>query len=242
MVFLCGAVALPFIGSLPDLEQILNDDIDEIHDSLRQARAGDEGHPLIGITGTTTQSTPRSAQPTEQPTSTASMDGYLPLLLRAGLGTARATTTSTPINTPSATSVPTPRPTNTVIPTATPTQTPVSCLSTEEEPNNSFTHADAQPLLCRGTTLTGYLPTDDQRDVYRIRVERNPVVVDLTNIPSGTDYDLFLYDATRQLRAESREEGQHDERIQIDLPAGTYYVDIFAYRGRSDESYRLSWH
>ena len=66
-------------------------------------------------------------------------------------------------------------------------------------------------------------------------------VIDLTNVPAGTDYDLSLWNPSHVLVAESRNSANSNEHI-IHAPAqtGRYYVRVYPFSGRSDsQSYSL---
>jgi hypothetical protein len=68
-------------------------------------------------------------------------------------------------------------------------------------------------------------------------------VLDLTNLPPGTDYDLLLYNAAGGELASSRNVGTAPEHIVRTVSAGRYYVRVYPYQGRSPQPYRLtaSW-
>jgi hypothetical protein len=69
------------------------------------------------------------------------------------------------------------------------------------------------------------------------------LVLDLTNLSLGTDYDLMLYDASGDALAESRNLGTAPEHTARAVGAGRYYVRVYPYQGRSSQPYRLtaSW-
>jgi hypothetical protein len=66
------------------------------------------------------------------------------------------------------------------------------------------------------------------------------LVLDLTNLPPGTDYDLVLYNAAGGELAASRNYGTTAERITRGVSAGRYYVRVYPYSGRSTQAYRLT--
>ena len=65
-------------------------------------------------------------------------------------------------------------------------------------------------------------------------------MLDLTNLPSGTDYDLVLYHAAGGELASSRNVGTAAERITRAVSAGRYLVRVYPYSGRSSQPYRLT--
>jgi hypothetical protein len=174
--------------------------------------------PTSTRTATRTPTSTRTATRTPTRTATRTPPGlYLPLALRAR-------------NTPTPT------------PTLTPTQIP--CLTQEQEPNNTRNEAEGRPPLCRGTTLTGRLPNGDNDDLYRMNVSAlSRVVIDLTGVPAGTDYNLYLYryEQSLTLVGYSGELGTSNEHIEVDLAPGTYYVRVYPHQGRSGNPYSLTW-
>ncbi len=72
----------------------------------------------------------------------------------------------------------------------------------------------------------------------------NAINIYLTDIPAGTDYDLFLYTETgcvsNKSAAESRKPGSSPETISYNPPAtGTYYIRVYSYSGYSTSPYSL---
>jgi hypothetical protein len=53
------------------------------------------------------------------------------------------------------------------------------------------------------------------------------LVLDLTNLPSGTDYDLVLYNAAGGKLTESRNYGSAAERISRSVAAGRYFMRVY---------------
>ncbi len=79
----------------------------------------------------------------------------------------------------------------------------------------------------------------DPDDYYYVDLaSATPLVLDLTNLPSGTDYDLVLYNAAGGELAQSRNAG----RISQAVSAGRYFVRVYPYSGRSPLPYRLTGH
>lgn len=176
------------------------------------------------------------------------------------------TPTSTPTEPSLPTNTPTPTPTHTpeVPPTVTPTPTatalpptefvytpllfdtyqPFPCLREEIEPNNASVNAYLNLPLCQGSILNGVLPTGDAQDYYRIVVPNSSqVTVDLFNIASGSDFDLYLYDEGLTELAVSRNDGSGNEQISQSLAGGTYYMRVYADPTETGggRTYQLRW-
>ncbi len=108
------------------------------------------------------------------------------------------------------------------------------------EPNDTF--GEAYGPLVSGTVYWAKLCQGDKDDLYYFDLAApHSVVIDLTNIPVGTDYDLSLWNSAHTLLRNSRHPGSADEHITINLSrAGRYYVRVHPYTGRSDtQSYAL---
>jgi hypothetical protein len=72
----------------------------------------------------------------------------------------------------------------------------------------------------------------------------NAINVYLTDIPTGTDYDLYLYrscsDDPNNPADESRKPGSSPETISYSpLATGRYYIRVYAYSGYSTSPYSL---
>lgn len=102
------------------------------------------------------------------------------------------------------------------------------------EPNNDQDHATGP--LTSGETVQAYISWEQDVDLYFINVaSTQPISVSLTDIPSSTDYDLYLLDS-RNVVASS--EGQTSkEFIQFSPPqSGTYWIAVTTYGGSSTSS------
>jgi len=111
----------------------------------------------------------------------------------------------------------------------------------EKEPNdNAKTQANGP--LASGLTYYGkILPEDLFKDYFFIDLSTsNSVEIELKNIPTGSDYDLVLYNADVQQIALSNEGGNQDERIsENNLPPGKYYIQVARSSGGSSQPYHL---
>lgn len=173
--------------------------------------------PTSSATSTVTRTPTRTLTPT--PSST---DLYLPLIIKS----------------------PPPPPTPTPTRTPTVTVTPMlSCITTEQEPNNTSANTLKYPPLCEGVQLPGVMPNeDDELDIYRIEVaQAGTIKINLTNIPEGTNYNLRLFDNNANEVADSSNSGNTSESISLFINPGRYYIRIFAIEGRSDQNYLLRW-
>lgn len=66
------------------------------------------------------------------------------------------------------------------------------------------------------------------------------VTVRLSQIPTGSNYDISVYDAAKSVRGSSTQAGNQNEATTLLLPAGRYYIMVERIFGQSDGSnYRL---
>lgn len=107
------------------------------------------------------------------------------------------------------------------------------------EPNNSFSTATS--IANNATLTTPTIHDDSDVDFYRVVLpSAASISITLSNIPSGCDYDLFLYSSS-QVECESSENGGNAvESLTYSATAGTYYIKISSYNGSGSTSYRLS--
>ena len=182
--------------------------------------------PINSATPTVTQTPISSATPTVTPTPTrtltptpSSTDLYLPIIIKSP-----------------------PPPTPTPTPTVTLTPTP-SCISTEQEPNNTSAITLGFPPLCEEVQLAGTLPDGDNIDIYRIEPSQGGTLeINLTNIPEGTNYDLRLYDGLGNQLADSANSDNTPENITWFINPGRYFIRILPIGdARSAQNYFLHW-
>jgi len=85
--------------------------------------------------------------------------------------------------------------------------------------------------------------TDDYND-YTIYVNYSGnISISLTNIPTGCDYDLYLYDAYWNEVSYSENWGTTNENITYYVSpteTETYYVEVYSYSGGSASPYKLT--
>ena len=64
--------------------------------------------------------------------------------------------------------------------------------------------------------------------------------INMSDIASANDYDLFLYDNNKGLITSSSNPGNSDENIQRNLSAGRYYVMVKrTFQINANDTYRL---
>ena len=105
------------------------------------------------------------------------------------------------------------------------------------EPNDIM---QAATYLPANATILANLHTPSDNDFYCFSVvELSAVQIVLNNIPAGCDYDLELYDIAGIRIAVSSLGGTSTEHISVNLPAGAYYIRVYAYSGSSSLNYYL---
>lgn len=131
-------------------------------------------------------------------------------------------------------------------PRVTPTPTPPpadndTCSQNEAEPNDKRSDSNSRPLnMCGNLTIRGNFGPGEAElindfyfdNFYMVLDEPATVVINLTGIPDGSDYDIILYEALAGLAtngpriADSESGGNQNESIRRQLPAGSYHVSI----------------
>jgi hypothetical protein len=118
-----------------------------------------------------------------------------------------------------------------------------SCIDDAREDNDSRAQADARPALATGSHSLISCPspggTGDDEDWFKIVLTGQATVALTLSGGSNTDLDLALYDAAGQLLASSVSFSSMEE-VSRCLPAGTYYVRVFAW-GTGRNPYTLSY-
>jgi hypothetical protein len=111
------------------------------------------------------------------------------------------------------------------------------------EPNDSL--STAWGPLANGQAIEAALCSGDPDDYFYVDLASGTtLVLDLTNLPSGTDYDLVLYNAAGSQLAASRNYGNAAERITRGVATGRYQMRVYPNgAARSSQTYRLtaSW-
>lgn len=185
--------------------------------------------------------TPRPADPTASPiypVLPAEAALFLPsLLLRSPLLVPSAPASPTPA--PGAPTGAPPVPSATELPA--PTAAPPSCVIAEIEPNDRLTDIWRLPPLCPDLPAIGILDQGDGGDYLRLDLEAGELSLGLSDIPSGRDYDLLVYDEEGRSLGSSQQPGNLPEALTVRLPAGTYAVRVYPSIGRSPMPYELRW-
>ena len=98
------------------------------------------------------------------------------------------------------------------------------------EPNDHFNNAIA---ISTGANIQAYICNANDRDYFKFPVTAGQTIsVDLTDIPTGTDYDLWLIDPNGNDVASSRNSNQADEHISHTAAVGgDYRVLVKSYSG-----------
>jgi hypothetical protein len=116
------------------------------------------------------------------------------------------------------------------------------------EPNNSCeqAHGSLNPSQIYQSWISDYdLATYKKSDYFYVDIiTANTINIYLTDIPAGTDYDLYLYrnpiDDPNNPAAVSNEYGNEPETILYNPPAtGRYYIRVHSYSGYSASPYSL---
>jgi hypothetical protein len=106
------------------------------------------------------------------------------------------------------------------------------------EPNNSFTQICGPLAPAKSYQYFIRCTAERDDDFYCIDVETpGTYTADLTNIPAGTDYSVYLYDKNRQLleQCSSDERGNAPEHATCALSRpGRYYVRVYPWTGCND--------
>lgn len=108
------------------------------------------------------------------------------------------------------------------------------------EPNGDFAHATG---ITFGQDVPSYICTTTDEDYWAIVVPSAPgrMVLDLYDLPSGSDYDLYFYSPQRAELAVSRRSGTQNEHIAMSVyQAGTYYARVVGFGG--SHSILLAYH
>lgn len=195
--------------------------------------------PVASPTGSPTGS-PRPIDPTASPDypEPAVATLFLPsLLLRAPLAVPGAPSNPTPPPGGPTATAPTAAATDTPAPTA----APPSCIIAEIEPNDRLTDIWRLPPLCPDLPAIGILDQGDGGDYLRLDLPAGDLTMNLSDIPSGRDYDLLIYDEEGRSLASSQQPGNLPESLSVRVTGGTYAVRVYPSIGRSPQPYELRW-
>ncbi|ADL49929.1 pre-peptidase C-terminal domain-containing protein [Clostridium cellulovorans] len=108
----------------------------------------------------------------------------------------------------------------------------------ENEANDDFSAANAIPF---GSTVKGNIAASSNVDYFKLQLSSTEnIKILLSNISTGCDYDLVLFDFNNNYIASSKKGSNVDESITHSLAAGIYYIKISSYSGSSNNYYSLS--
>lgn len=114
-----------------------------------------------------------------------------------------------------------------------------SPITDQYEINDTSAKATAISL---GGTYNATIHKTNDVDYYKLTNYPGGVLtINLTNIPSGTNYNLELYNSSNSRVAYSLNSGTTNEVINYSANAGTYYIKVFSANGASSKSsYKLT--
>ncbi|MBN1311876.1 MAG: trypsin-like peptidase domain-containing protein [Anaerolineae bacterium] len=116
-------------------------------------------------------------------------------------------------------------------PTAQGAELPPSQEPDANEPNNGYSTATGP--VAAGSVIRAYISWEKDIDAYFIQTETaQNISVKLTDIPTGTDYDLSLIDDSVIL-AESKNPDSEEFIEYSPSRAGTYWIVVYSYKGAS---------
>lgn len=105
------------------------------------------------------------------------------------------------------------------------------------EPNSSLIEACGPLSPATSYQFPVRCTTGRDDDWYYIDLEcSGTVCLDVTNIPAGTDYSVYLYNEARVILCSSDQHGNTPEHVCCPLDqAGRYYVRVYPWEGCSDD-------
>jgi cyanophycinase-like exopeptidase len=111
-----------------------------------------------------------------------------------------------------------------------------ACLTSEVEPNNGDTTANAG--LCSGTNVSASLSSTTDADWFKLDVTTPGTVSISLSHGNGVDFDWYLYPATGAYVAHASTSSIPETGSYNVTSAGTYYVRVISYKGSG--SYTLN--
>jgi hypothetical protein len=105
--------------------------------------------------------------------------------------------------------------------------------------NDNF--STAQRLNFNVAQVHQFNDSFDFFDAYYFDQPNSSVVtVRLSQIPSGSDYNVTVYDSAKSVRGSGTLAGNQSEAVTLLLPAGRYYIMVERIFGQADGSnYRI---
>jgi cyanophycinase len=113
-----------------------------------------------------------------------------------------------------------------------------ACLSSEQEPNNTDTKANAG--VCAGTTIRGTIGSGSDYDWYRLDVNAPGTLAISLAHASNVDFDWFLYAATGGYIAYASTSNNPETGAKAISLAGTYFLRVKRYSGTGSYSLTIN--
>ncbi|MBP8196367.1 MAG: M4 family metallopeptidase [Deltaproteobacteria bacterium] len=104
----------------------------------------------------------------------------------------------------------------------------------EAEPNGSFNQGNV--VSTSGTTVNAYISSTTDKDYFKVTLGAGKTLQAAMTPPSGSDFDLYIYDQSKVLVAKSENDvGLVDSASATNkaASAGTFYIHIKYYAGAS---------
>ena len=105
------------------------------------------------------------------------------------------------------------------------------------EPNDSIGTAKT----INNIPISGTINIGTDEDWYKFHVnDAGKLTVTLDSIPNDCDYDVEIYDVDLNILSGSYFSGNINEKVDVLVGTGTYYVRIYSYSGSSQSAYNLN--
>jgi cyanophycinase len=104
-----------------------------------------------------------------------------------------------------------------------------ACITSESEPNNADTSADA--TVCSGTPVTGSISASSDYDWFRIEVPTTGTITVNLSHGSGIDLDWYLYKSTGSYVAYRSTSNNPETGTYNATTTGSYYLRVKNYSG-----------
>jgi hypothetical protein len=89
------------------------------------------------------------------------------------------------------------------------------------------TFATAQPLSLNQTINSEFVDANDFADVFYVNIPfHRSISVNLQKIPSGANYDLYVYDDNKGLLGLSSQPGNNNESLNLNVAPGRIYIVV----------------
>ncbi|GMQ78072.1 MAG: hypothetical protein BMS9Abin02_0569 [Anaerolineae bacterium] len=89
------------------------------------------------------------------------------------------------------------------------------------------TFESAQPLSLNQPISSEFVDANDFADVFFVNIPfHRSISVNLQKIPSGADYDLYVYNENKGLLGLSRQPGNNNESVNLNVAPGRVYIVV----------------